>query len=82
MLRSMLLATLASAALLVTVNTSDAAWRRDWGGWYGRGYYGARPYYNTYRPYASPFYPSYYGPTYYPGTSFYYRSPGVGVFIR
>lgn len=81
MLRSMLLATLASVALLVTVNTSDAAWRRDW---YGRGYYGARPYYNYYRPYAMPVYPSYgyYGPRYYPGTSFYYRSPGVGVFIR
>ena len=80
MLRSMLLATLASVALLMSVSTSDA--QTFWAGRWRGGYY--RPYYNYYRPYAYPMYPSYngyYGPTYYPGTSFYYTTPG-GVFIR
>jgi hypothetical protein len=80
MLRSILFAALASVALLVTVNTSDAAWR---GGFYRGGYYGARPYYNYYRPFVVPAYPSYYyGPTYYPGTSYYYGMPGIGVYIH
>jgi hypothetical protein len=83
--RSMLLATAASLALLFSVGTSDAQMyygRPYWGGYnYNpyRSYY--RPY-NVYRPYAYPAYPSYYGPTYYPGTSFYYNTPSYGFYIR
>jgi hypothetical protein len=83
----MFLAAAASLALLLTVNTSDAQmWtRRGWyNGYYG-GYYPAYNYnYNYYRPYGYPVYPSYgyYGPTYYPGTSFYYSTPSYGFYIR
>jgi hypothetical protein len=77
----MLLAALASVALMMSVSTSDA--QTFWAGRWRGGYY--RPYYNYYRPYTYPMAPSYYygyyGPSYYPGTSFYYTTPG-GVIIR